>query len=80
MLGEAVAQRRQALGLSIHRLSALSGPTGPSVTMISLIESGQRSPSLRTLLALSVPLHCNFVVSDGETRLEVPDEQREQDG
>ncbi len=49
-LGERVRQRREAMGLSIHGLSRRSGI---SPAQLSRIESGERQPSVGSLVAVA---------------------------
>lgn len=62
MLGATIRQQREAAGLSLREVAiATNGDLTPGG--LSLIENGQRYPTLRTIEALACALRVRFVVS-----------------
>lgn len=53
-LAQQLAERRNALGLSLNKLEEVSGL---SRQMIALVERGERNPSVESLIRLAIALN-----------------------
>lgn len=67
MLGEDIRRAREAAGLGVRELAAI---TGLSPEAISGIERKRRYPSLQTLEALATALNIRIVIGPDETIIE----------
>jgi transcriptional regulator with XRE-family HTH domain len=66
VLGDELAARRMALGLSTRELAA---QTGLDHTTIVRLEKGERQPTVPTLQVIASVLACQFIINQDLARL-----------